>query len=333
QMEPSEDHPDVDKDDPLLIKTDKRMYDSVPAHCRIVYEGLFNRREQVRVSDLGNSFYTVTDAAKSSVVASKGKTHSAKGKIIAVLFGILSILSLGGFAWLYSLTKVISGYHYIAVLIASLITFAIATACSAVAARRFYKWKKPATVATVCGGVLAGFALALFIGLLFPSAAFGYWTPVLLIAFASLTGAVCGFYFCRTEEFTEKLGHILGFKQFITVTEKDRIKIMLEEDPELFYRILPYAQVLGVTDAWTDKFEGLDMQKPKYMNYSGTDMVFDYLIWRSLFRNMNTTLVRNMVSRPSSSGRSGRFGGFGGGGHFGGGFGGGGFGGGGSRGC
>ncbi|MDE5547702.1 MAG: DUF2207 domain-containing protein, partial [Clostridia bacterium] len=216
QMEPNEEHPEVDKDDPLLIKTDKRMYDSVPAHCRIVYEGLFNRREEVRVSELGNSFYTVTDAAKTSVVASKGKTHGTKGKAFAVLFGILSVLTLGGFAWLYSLTRVISGYHYIAVFIASLITFCISTACSAVAARRCYKWKMPATVATVCGGVLAGFALALFIALLFPSAAFGYWTPVLLIAFASLTGAVCGFYFCRTEEFTEKLGHILGFKQFIT---------------------------------------------------------------------------------------------------------------------
>lgn len=333
QMEPSSEHPDVSKDDPLLVKTDKRMYEDVPAHCKIVYEGLFNMREQVRVSELGNSFYTVTDAAKTSVVASKGKTYDVKGKAFAVLFGIACVLLLGGFAWLYSLTRVIRGYHYFAVFISSLITFSIALACSAVAARRYYKWKKPATVATVCGGVLAGIVLSLFIALLFPSAAFGIWTTVFLTVFASLTGAVCGFYFCRTEEFTEKLGHILGFKQFITVTEKDRIKIMLEEDPELFYRILPYAQVLGVTDAWTDKFEGLDMQKPKYMNYSGADMVFDYLIWRSLFRSMNTSLVRNMVSRPSSSGRSGRFGGFGGGGHFGGGFGGGGFGGGGSRGC
>lgn len=332
QMEPTDEHPDADKDDPLLIKTDKRMYDDVPAHCKIVYEGLFHMREQVLISELGNSFYKVTEAAENIVTSNKIQTYDTKGKAFTVLFGILTVLLLGGFGWLYSLVNVISGYHYFVVFVSALITFTLAAVCSGIAARRYYKWKKPATVGLVAGGVLAGALLALFIALLFPSAAFGMWTTFVLTLFASFTGAVCGFYFCRTKEFTEKLGHILGFKQFITVTEKDRIKLMLEEDPELFYRILPYAQVLGVTDAWSDKFEGLDMQKPAYMTYSGADFVFDYLIWRTLFRSMSISLVRNMVSRPSSSGRSGRFGGFGGGGHFGGGFGGGGFGGGGSRG-
>lgn len=332
QMEPDGEHPDVDKDDPLLVKTEKRMYDSVPAHCRIIYEGLFDMREQVQVSELGEKFYKVTESAKASVTAQKMKTYDTKGKAFAVLFGILTVLLTGGFAWVYSLLTVGAGYHYLAVFITSLIAFVAAATCSSIASRRFYKWKKPASFALICGGVIVGLIISLII-VLFPSAAFGIWTPILLTVFASLTGAVCGFYFCRTKEFTAKLGHILGFKQFITVTEKDRIKVMLEEEPELFYRILPYAQVLGVTDAWTDKFEGLNMAPPSYMHYSGTDFVFDYLIWRSLFRSMNTTLVRNMISRPSSSGRSGRFGGFGGGGGgFGGGFGGGGFGGGGSRG-
>lgn len=332
QMEPDGEHPDVDKDDPLLIKTDKRMFDSVPAHCRIIYEGLFHMREQVRVSELGEKFYKVTESATASVTAQKTKTYGGKGKAFMLFFGILTVLLTGGFAWLYSLVSVTAGYHYLAVFFTALIAFAASATCSGIAARRFYKWKKSVSVATVCGGVLIGVGLS-FVTILLPSAAFGIWPSFILTLFASLTGAVCGFYLCRTKEFTAKLGHILGFKQFITVTEKDRIKVMLEEEPELFYRILPYAQVLGVTDAWTDKFEGLDVAPPSYMRYSGTDFVFDYLIWRSVFRSMNTNLVRNMVSRPSSSGRSGRFGGFGGGGGgFGGGFGGGGFGGGGSRG-
>jgi len=44
----------------------------------------------------------------------------------------------------------------------------------------------------------------------------------------------------RTEEYTLVLGEILGFKEFITVTEEDKIKFMLEDNPELFYDILPY---------------------------------------------------------------------------------------------
>ena len=71
------------------------------------------------------------------------------------------------------------------------------------------------------------------------------------------------------------------------------------------------------------------MKAPTYVRYTGGDFVFDYLVWRTVFRSMNVSLARNLVSRPSSHGGGGRFGGGG----FGGGFGGGGFGGGGGRSC
>ena len=60
------------------------------------------------------------------------------------------------------------------------------------------------------------------------------------------------------------LGEILGFKEFITVTEEDKIKFMLEDNPELFYDILPYAQVLGVTKEWEDKFKNILLQPPSW---------------------------------------------------------------------
>ncbi len=134
----------------------------------------------------------------------------------------------------------------------------------------------------------------------------------------------------RTEQGTIWIGQILGLRNFIEVAEHDRLVALAEETPEIFYDILPYAYVLGVTDVWSKKFESIAIPQPEW--YVGTNPNFSsYLLWSSLNRSMST-LSSSMVSVPApkgSTGGGGTFGGGGGGGFSGGGFSGGGFGGGG----
>ena len=126
-----------------------------------------------------------------------------------------------------------------------------------------------------------------------------------------------------TEKYLSVLGDILGFKDFIVMTEEDKIKFMLEENPALYYHVLPYAQVLGVTKEWEDKFRRLTLQPPSW--YEGPRMtVFDYYILdRYLTRSMVSAMARAAASAASKtvgkSGGGGSFGGFGGGGFGGGG--------------
>ena len=122
------------------------------------------------------------------------------------------------------------------------------------------------------------------------------------------------------------LENILGFKDFIVVTEEDKIKVMLEEKPELYYDVLPYAQVLGVTDEWENKFKNLTIEPPRW--YEGNNLTyFDcYMIHRCMHRAMTREIAAEMNRRSNKGG--GSIGRSGGGGSFGG-FGGGGFGGGG----
>ena len=105
------------------------------------------------------------------------------------------------------------------------------------------------------------------------------------------------------------------------VAEKDRLERLLEQDPEYYYRTLPFAQVLGVTDKWTDKFKDIAMQPPSW--YDGAEVYHPYFIY-TLAHTMSQ-MSRDVAQAPASSGSGG--GGFSGGG---GGFGGGGFSGGGS---
>lgn len=70
------------------------------------------------------------------------------------------------------------------------------------------------------------------------------------------------------EIYDEEYEEILGFRNFIKVAEKERLESLLSEDPEYFYNTLPFAQVLGVTDKWVDRFSGIAMEPPSYYESS-----------------------------------------------------------------
>lgn len=314
-----------DKDHPTLYRAEKPLAPDMPTHCRLMYEALFKGRESVKISDLGTDFYRTAEGMKASAQTQAGKMYK-RGVPQMVLFGVLAALLLGSFAFLYSWFTVAAGYFYWTMFPGVAFAFVPALFCSNIAAQKRYRMKKWKLALLTLGGALGGLLISCFM-LLFPSAAMGRWAQFTLSAFAAATGAVSGFFLTRTEEYTQKLGHVLGFRQFILVTEKDKIEFMLGDNPELYYDILPYAQVLGVTDAWTDKFKGITLNPPSYVNYTAGDFVFDCIVWNACFRALNAGFVKNMITRPSSSGGKGF-----GGGSFGG-FGGGGFGGGGGRSC
>ncbi|WP_027702193.1 DUF2207 domain-containing protein [Metaclostridioides mangenotii] len=121
------------------------------------------------------------------------------------------------------------------------------------------------------------------------------------------------------------LEEILGFKDFIKYVEKDRLELLVQEDPTYFYHVLPYAYVLGVSNVWAKKFEQLSIPKPTWYYGSNYD-TFSSVFWmRSFNRSMSS--LRTTTAPIAKQGSS--HGGFGKGGSSGGGFSGGGFGGGG----
>ncbi len=127
--------------------------------------------------------------------------------------------------------------------------------------------------------------------------------------------------------------YCLGFQEFVTRVEKDRLERMSKEDPTLFERVLPYAVVLGCADEWAERFEGLLTEPPAwYRSASLTPGRFDSRslvsdLGRSM-HSMGSTLTsaaapeRHLGGISFGAGRGSS--GFGGGGGSGGGFGGGG---------
>lgn len=150
--------------------------------------------------------------------------------------------------------------------------------------------------------LLLVFSLACFIGIILMSEA--YCDPFFMRIFLPLVPVALFFIYPYFQIYTKEglsyLGRLRGLKQYIEVAEKDRIEAMVKENPTLFYDVLPYAYVLGVSDVYMKKFESIPLQPPAWLN---TDNVLTlYLTIHLLNHNMarigvlvGNTMVKAMV--------------------------------------
>ena len=85
----------------------------------------------------------------------------------------------------------------------------------------------------------------------------GWFAPMLLPALA-LPLVVSAFFWIAapTKEGRAVLDRIGGFKQYLSITERERLDRMHppQDTPELFERFLPYAIALGVENRWAERF-------------------------------------------------------------------------------
>lgn len=143
---------------------------------------------------------------------------------------------------------------------------------------------------------------------------------IFLVAFITLSVIIARFTNKLTIKGISALAKILGFREFLQLTEKDKLELLNAPDlrPEIFEKFLPYAMVLGVEDKWAKKFEGIYNTIPDWYEDPTAGSFNSYILARNLtFFDSSFNQVFNITSPSSSSG-------FGGGGFSGGGSGGGG---------
>ncbi len=149
------------------------------------------------------------------------------------------------------------------------------------------------------------------------------WMPLSFITCAFFIIGFGIFMGKKTAKGNELYRKLLGFKEFIKSVEKDRLAMFLKEDEHYFDKVLPFAIVFDVADAWKDKLKGLDVPPPDW--YSGNYHGFTTAMFLNRLDNSMNAMSDSFYSAPpSSSGSSGGSWSGGGGGSSGGGFGGGG---------
>ena len=315
-----------DKDDFTLTKLKDLDNTSIRAE-QTLFNGLFKSGDIATKDSLKNTFYISLAHAKNDIYRyfqgnKERQIYSNTASVLKVIFASLCFIP---FALLFA-----NAYYQISYqgTISLIIAGAIFVFGSLISAWLIYvvkRWSSQKSALNILsaiglfmvGGlyVIATFALAFYFKVPIWTYAFTLILTLIILALVSIMDR-------RTELGIHYLGKLIGLKRFIETAEKDRLEMMVHDDPTYFYKILPYAYVLNVSDVWSKKFESIAIEQPDW--YVGsTPHLNSYLFMRN-FSHTLSSMNQVMTSIPQSSGKGG--GGFGGGG---GGFSGGGFGGGG----
>jgi len=145
------------------------------------------------------------------------------------------------------------------------IRLALVSLGAAMTAALLIAWVQTATSVGKC--------LATGMAVLFGALAVGTGAPILFQALATawflpfipallaLPLVISAFFWidAPTKEGRGVLDRIAGFKQYLSITERERLDRMNppEDTPEIFERFLPYAIALGVENRWADRFAGV----------------------------------------------------------------------------
>ena len=305
--------------------------DKMKKYEKDIFNKIFGKEIQVKLKDIGEKIYMQVLNAKNTILTTHEKEQfNTKALMARGLLTLLSALSLGFATIKINSYNASYGRLILALLVAGL-WFGLS---SAMLFKKDNQYKTNALKSN-------GFNIMLFLGFSVLYGAFALFTyhiysDPFFLTFLSIIPSMIALYLARninirTDKGILVLGEVVGFRQFIELTEKDRIEMLVKENPEMFYELLPYAYVLGVSDKWINKFKDIAIDPPKWYGSTNSNVTFfDYLIFRSLFHSvmlnsMTTMSYRPQVNSIKTNGVGGGFGGFGGGGGFtGGGFGGGG---------
>ena len=117
----------------------------------------------------------------------------------------------------------------------------------------------------------------------------------------------------RTDYGTEITGKVRGFRNYLMTAEKAQLEARVESDPEYYYRILPFTYVMGITDAWVKRFEGIVMEPPSWYR-DDMNTAFDLYAFNHFVNDTISSAESAMTSSPGGSDSGGGFSGGGGGG-------------------
>ncbi len=107
----------------------------------------------------------------------------------------------------------------------------------------------------------------------------------------------------KTKKGLEEYAAIRGFKEFMDKVEENRLKKLLNEDPEYFYNTLAYAISFGEHKKWASKFSALVSEPPRWYvgqtNYiNGSFSTYAFV---DLINNSVVSIAEALGSLPSSS--------------------------------
>ncbi len=325
-----------EKDEFIFTKI-KDLPEETPEYQHTVFSRLFRSGTEASTKKLSGKFFETLQTAKTQVkayfeIVKGSRLYTKTSTILENIFALASFIPVTIALAVCGYANVVGTSSVVTIVFLSIMLFLSFIGIS-MGIEKYYFNKKSGRATKIfvpcCFSAVILLCMILYANTFMQGSVAGYYiNPFIPVTAGAISTAITMIFSCimrkRTENMNKWFGELIGFKDFIETAEKEKLEMLIAENPNYFYNILPYAYALGVSDVWAKRFEGIAIQNPTWYTGHNMNSFWIYSSMTNSFTNMQTKL-----SIPPSTQANGKHtGSFGGGGSFGG-FSGGGFGGGG----
>ena len=273
-----------------------------------MFNKLFGRNDKVKISSLKYKFAseiaTVQSAVKTSFKQKDKKIYTSKSLGLKTLTVFLAPISL---ALVLGVSIYESSYSIVSTIGVIVVIYIIGALVSAllIYGTKNMQGEKSGLIKKILLAIIVVqigfFALVMVIDGLQNTYGIYIISSILIMLGIIIFGV---FMDKRTDYGLRVYGQVLGLKDFIVKVEKDRLKLLVEENPYIFYDILPYAYAFNLTNVWAKHFKNLEIPEPEYYTSLTNAPFRPNLFINSIDRSMTKTL-NTMTSVPPSESSSG----------------------------
>lgn len=273
-----------------------------------------------------NNFYECMTSVKGRVLGYFRKDRrlaETKSEVLSAVFGFVAIIPMMLFFCRLSLMEFPRNLAFGSFIAAFLLPIANTTAFFLLF-RKWYLRKSNVFPVVLCAvpsvcmfGILASEGMAMY-------GTSGVVQAAVSVLCSTMISFLSAIMPKRSAYGNKMLEQTLGYREFIDKVEMSVLKMLIDEDPMVYYHVLGYAVVLGLEGSWANKFKGITI--PPATWYNGPT-AFDVYYFSRMASRMSRVVPAAAIPKTSSSSNPGAHVGgssFGGGGFSGGGFGGGG---------
>ncbi len=291
----------------LLTKL-REMGEEAKPYERKMFSEMFyyGNGTQVYTEELANRFYRTADEVKSYIKNGfegdpETRIFDKKNRLCQWLLWLMMVLTVFPIL-VVCVDRVLNADSTGKSLLISLIFSVLITASLYAIMYNITNWKslpkKGRIKQAFTAFMFTLFSVGLSIYLAIESGIFIY--MIIAIACATILAALSCRCKKRTSIGTWYEERLVGFKEFLRATELDRIKLLVNDNPQYFYNILPFAMVLGVTDKWAKNFDNIMISPPQWY-FTATPGMFNASGFAINLEQSLRGISSDISARPSSS--------------------------------
>ena len=299
----------VDENETILTKTCDKLPERAPKYQHILFDDIFKNEDEVKVSSLEKKFYHTITKVCDEVNSIQFIISNGNSVCVSFLFALLSGFLMSIFPYISCKMNISSKLYYFHGFFFYLSVFIIWMIGYDYSYDKIMQKSDDEKFNEILTfSIITTIIYTFYIN----DEIMEKVSKILLCVFCYAIIFYSINIICPADEIINILNEAIGLKKFIHYTSKEKIKLLIIDDPQLYYNLLPYAYVFGMSKIWKSKFDELKIDPPLRMiihknNYfdstetrnEGNSYLYNHFnMWDNYIQNSRKSMNYYFNSQP-----------------------------------